>query len=994
MANMVPVSSLYNGPQGAPDAVGPSGGTNDDFTNKSSLIPTATTPGSTIDPQSVGFTNTVINRFSEARSISLTPTPPTPTDLLPANTKVTISYQSSSAVYTYNGTGFIFTSGTGVVAGNPVSATNPIQIASLASNAQATYGVEIDLPSGTPLSTDVNIERGFPVTITAFVDDNGDGFPNGSEATDKTIDRVYTGFLQLQKQSQVLAGTGPAVQGSDGILSALPKKPAPGNSIRYEISYKNISEPQSGVGNVTLSADKVVLIEEGNAGANNWAKDNDSDGKLDTSHSFSIAVSSNVTMQYFSGSPATNLLGGEQSGTTPATDVTKYVLSQTGVISPGVTLTFSFTRSVNNTLAGTSIDNEVKATYEAPDNPGTIINTTSNKVSVTIPEVAGLRIAAGTLIDNNGGSVQPGDRLLFPFTITNAGNDPTRVQLPAQAGITGPASVSLLEYSLDNGTSWSAVTAGGFTTPSLSVTGSVLMRVVVNVNSGATPQQVIKVVLGETNPAETTANAGRAGSVNDSRDVYTVDNPDGAEPGEVTGTPVNGVVEVSTSLSVAVGPREYALATLLTIRTAYNNNNTGNDITDDQLTYSLGLRVESTDPTGLSITATDMAGTGIPGISGNNILVSFAIPNGTSLASLPTAPTGWACVYTTAPVSTAANAATWTTSAPGSLSTITRVGFAKVTVDGNASTYLAAQSNQTTTFPVTIKIQSGQTAPLTVAALGQVFGKTPGTNAPVMDESGDTNPGNFDGPLNNMTPPAGTDLNGNGVPDQLPATVPDGFINDAADLTATGTDTNGDNGGDLNNPAANAQGEANVFTINSLNISLSGTVAICAGQPASFTPAITGGNAPYSLTLSDGTATTVLSNYTIGQGIIVSPAISRTYTIAGMTDANGTFTTGSGSVVVTINPSNAASIRDLTYQPDGSTPCRGKLTAIASGASFVVKGPNSYAFTNVYRSSGSDVSLLFPEIKETGTYILRVTDGAGCATVTRSITIQDLCTKQ
>nr|WP_293833027.1 hypothetical protein [uncultured Arsenicibacter sp.] len=991
---MVLASGLHNGPNGAPEAVGPTDA-NDDFTNKSSLIPPNTTPGSTINPQSVGFTNTVGNGFSQGKNISLIPTAPAPTNLLPENTNVTISYQSISAVYIYNGSGFTFTGGTGIVGGNPVSATNPVQIASLASNATVSYSVTVDLPANTPLSTDPGIQRGFPVTLTAFVDNNGNGTPDGIEATNKTIDRVYTGFLQLLKQSQVLAGTGPAVQGADGILNTSPKKPAPGNIIRYEISYQNISEPASSSGNVTLSANKVVLTEAGNAGANNWAADNDNDGKPDTRHSLSTALSSSATIQYFSGSPATNLLGSEQSGTTAATDVTKYVFTQTGNVDPGVTLTFSFNRIVNETAAGTSIDNEVPATYEDPNNPGTTINSTSNNVTVTIAEMAGLRIAAGTFIDNNGGSVQPGDRLLFPFTISNAGNDPTRVQLPEQAGITGPASISVLEYSLNNGTSWSAVTTGGVTTPSLSVTGSVLMRVVVNVNSGATatPQQVIKVILGETNPAETTANAGRTGSVNNLRDVYTIDNPDGTAD-EVSGTPVNGVVEVSTSLSVAVGPRNYALATLLTTRTAYSNNNTGNDITDDQLTYSLGLRVESTDPSGLSITANPLAGTDIPGLSGNNILVSFTIPNGTSLASLPTAPTGWACVYTTSPVSTAANAATWTTSAPSSLSTITRVGFVKATIDGNTSTFLAANSTSITTFPVTIMVRSGQTAPLTVAALGQVFGKTPDTNAPVMDESGDPNPGNFDGPLNTMTPPAGTDLNGDGVPDQLPATVPDGYINDDADLTATGTDTNGNNGGDLNNPAANAQGEANVFTVNSLGISLSGTLAICAGQPASFTPAITGGNAPYSLTLSDGTATTVLSNYTIGQGIVVSPAGSRTYTVVALKDANGMSTMGSGSVVVTVNPSNGASIRDLTYLPDGTTPCRGKLTAIASGASFVVTGPKGYVFSTAYRSTVSDVSLIFLNIYEAGTYTLRVNDRGGCTSVTRSITIQDLCTKQ
>lgn len=93
-------------PQNAPDATGPSGGTDDDFTNKSSLVPAGTAPGSLLDPQSVGFTNTVKNSGTDPGVLKLEPTPPTVPGDLPNGTKVTITYNSQSAVYTYNNGAF------------------------------------------------------------------------------------------------------------------------------------------------------------------------------------------------------------------------------------------------------------------------------------------------------------------------------------------------------------------------------------------------------------------------------------------------------------------------------------------------------------------------------------------------------------------------------------------------------------------------------------------------------------------------------------------------------------------------------------------------------------------------------------------------------------------------------------------------------------------------------------------------------------------------
>lgn len=355
-----PPVSVLNGPRDAPDAVAENDN-NKDFTNKSSLVPAGTLPGTTIDPDGVSFTNTVKNTGTTPANISLLPTPPAVASDLPTNTLVTITYGSLSATYKYNGTTFEFVSAQGQVNNQNISDTNPIRIDGVQAGSTANYGVEVNLPSETPLSTDIN--RGFPVPITAYIDDNTPGF-QGTEPKNITIDRVYTGFLKLVKKSRVLKGTGLDVgAGQDNFATTpnldtdtsndVPRKPSPGNIIEYQISYMNISTPQSGIGNVILSANKVVIVEDGTIstasgdGKNNWAVDNDGNGQIDTSNVVGSAKDSGAaTITFFSGKPATTSAG-DQTGVTVSTDVTKYVDTVSGTVAPGEERTFTFQRKVN-----------------------------------------------------------------------------------------------------------------------------------------------------------------------------------------------------------------------------------------------------------------------------------------------------------------------------------------------------------------------------------------------------------------------------------------------------------------------------------------------------------------------------------------------------------------------------------------------------------------------------------------------------------------------
>lgn len=469
----------------------------------------------------------------------------------------------------------------------------------------------------------------------------------------------------------------------------------------------------------------------------------------------------------------------------------------------------------DGTTAGTSISNTATATYEDPNSPGTTINATSNTVVVTVAEVAGITVTASGVTDATTSptntTVQVGDLLIYTYNLTNVGNDPTKFHIPNQATTTGPGTVSgtlpnggtanSLQYSTDGGQTWTNIPQGGVDTPSVPVGGTVLVRVPITVQNGAQTNDIITVTLGNT-PGDA-QNQLRSP---DGGDVFTVDNPDGSVTGEVTGAPVNGTREASATEQIKVGLtlKTYALATILKVRSGYNNAGT-TAITDDKLTYDLSLRVESNDPTGQGITPAALTGTSINvnGAAGNYILVSDAIPIGTELAVAPTAPPGWQTVYTTSPVTTNANTASWTTTAPASLASVTRVGF----INNPATITSIAPGTTVNGFSIQLAVKSTATSPLTVANIAQLFGQTPTNNLPVYDDSGDQNPSNYNGSPGSMTPPAGTDSNGDGVPDTLPpASVDDGYINTPTS-PETGTDTGNNNSG------TGTGGEANVFTV-------------------------------------------------------------------------------------------------------------------------------------------------------------------------------------
>ncbi len=335
-----PSRGILNGPQGAPDAIGPTDN-NDDFFNKSTPIAAGLNPTAPVDPVAVSFANTVQNTSSAAANITLLPVPPANPGDLPDGTRVTIAFGNQSATYTYTRSG-------GFATTQP-----PVVIPNVGVNQTANYSVEIDLPATAQL-------RGYPVPIAAFFDSNQNGAIDDGEPANTTIDRVYTGFVQILKESRLLKGTGADVQPGQDSFSSNSKTPSPGNIIEYRLTYTNISI-SGGRGSITLDASNIIITEDGttydatsNPSGNSWALDNDNrdgDGNpttgIDTSNvPGSAADSRGGAIAFFSGRPAT-VQSSDKSGATVDSDVTKYLNTVRGTLGAGESGAFTFRRRVN-----------------------------------------------------------------------------------------------------------------------------------------------------------------------------------------------------------------------------------------------------------------------------------------------------------------------------------------------------------------------------------------------------------------------------------------------------------------------------------------------------------------------------------------------------------------------------------------------------------------------------------------------------------------------
>jgi hypothetical protein len=127
-------------------------------------------------------------------------------------------------------------------------------------------------------------------------------------SSNRTIDRSYTGFVQLTKTFSVLNGTGVGAA-TDAV---------PGAVITYNITYTNISSSNGDANCVKLTASNLVVTEDGLAGTNNWG-----------------------TYTANSGSPSDS-----GSGVVATVSATKYT-DTVASVAPGASGVFTFKRSIN-----------------------------------------------------------------------------------------------------------------------------------------------------------------------------------------------------------------------------------------------------------------------------------------------------------------------------------------------------------------------------------------------------------------------------------------------------------------------------------------------------------------------------------------------------------------------------------------------------------------------------------------------------------------------
>ena len=157
---------------------------------------------------------------------------------------------------------------------------------------------------------------------------------------------------------------------------------------------------------------------------------------------------------------------------------------------------------------------------------------------------------------------------------------------------------------------------------------------------------------------------------------------------------------------------------------------------------------------------------------------------------------------------------------------------------------------------------------------------------------------------------------------------------------------------------------------------ISGGATLCSGASTTLTMSFTG-VAPYTFTYTDGTTPFTVPNYPGAvYTISVSPAVTSTYTLTALTDANSCAGTLAGSALVTVNiaPNLTLAGTNLTCNNDNT----GAVNLTVTGNS-----PFGYSWTGPvgFTANTEDLTGL-----RAGTYNVTVTDTRGC-TATGAVTL-------
>lgn len=366
--SIVQSEAIFNGTKDNPEAQGVGNDNNEDFTNKSVL--TSVQRGEVLNPPVIGFINTVENSTADAADIKILPVlkademlpngttitlrdPERPTAdfdvvftvtngaIVPATaSKSTLILPQVPSIFKLNKIASKFSLITQYfpeldsdnidrLKANPVkliASTNldklNLDIAQTTTIAKTSYITAIDLPDGT------DVLKPYAIQLIAFIDRNNDNLPDPTELQNKTTDRVYTGFIDVLKESRVLDFDNQTVLKD---FSTSPKLAKSGQYLEYRITFKNISPNTTDAnGSKGISAANFTIIEDGYTAPNNWG------GLTENAPNSATVSMGSVT---FSRS--------DQSATTTIDPrVTKYTHS-VGTLAPQTQGTFIFRRRIS-----------------------------------------------------------------------------------------------------------------------------------------------------------------------------------------------------------------------------------------------------------------------------------------------------------------------------------------------------------------------------------------------------------------------------------------------------------------------------------------------------------------------------------------------------------------------------------------------------------------------------------------------------------------------
>ena len=270
ITTLVQVGSVLIGPMGAPGATGPTDQHND-YTNKSvnTGIAGVAPGGTTTASGQLVYVNTIQNTGNANDTYTLD----APT--VPAGFTVEISTDGGNTYTTVSG-------------GGSVSLA-------IGFGASANIHVRITAPAGQQILTGFDTAVRATSTVTPA-------------ANNKTIDRLYTGFVRLDKGHSISNPT--SVGGATD--------PVPGAVITFTITYTNVSTSNGDATCVKLTANNLVITEDGLAAPSTWG-----------------------TYTTNSGSPSDS-----GSGAVVTVSATKYT-DTVSSLAPGATGTFTFKRVIN-----------------------------------------------------------------------------------------------------------------------------------------------------------------------------------------------------------------------------------------------------------------------------------------------------------------------------------------------------------------------------------------------------------------------------------------------------------------------------------------------------------------------------------------------------------------------------------------------------------------------------------------------------------------------